>query len=103
MAEQNLLRKHNTIVFLYPVQWYNLPALGKAYLDNVFERGFAFKYEKDTSAELKGKNFYVIVSTGGTKISYSKTLDKLDAANSQTAAFTGMNWKGTFTFHSDEG
>ena len=86
---------------MYPLYWFNMPALGKAYIDSVFQMGFAFKYAQDTSAELKGKTFIPVITTGGPKIGFAN-LERIDAFNIETARFTGMIWKGSFILFGDD-
>ena len=39
--EQERLRQHNIIIFLFPLYWYSTPALLKDWMDLVLEYGFA--------------------------------------------------------------
>ena len=40
-AEQDALLRHQTIIFQYPIYWYNMPAILKLWFDSVFEYQFA--------------------------------------------------------------
>ena len=40
-TEQERLKQAQNIVFQFPLYWYSLPAILKAYLDTVFTHGFA--------------------------------------------------------------
>lgn len=51
-AEQQALLRHQSIVFQYPLYWYNMPAILKQYFDSVFTYGFAYG---STGDKLKGK------------------------------------------------
>jgi putative NADPH-quinone reductase len=44
-AEQEALLKADTIIFQFPLFWYNMPAILKHWIDKVFEYGFAFGAE----------------------------------------------------------
>ncbi len=44
-AEQEALLNAETIVFQFPLFWYNMPAILKHWIDKVFEYGFAFGAE----------------------------------------------------------
>ncbi|CAL6001911.1 NADPH_oxidoreductase [Hexamita inflata] len=58
-AEKKLLNSFDRIVFQHPVYWYNVPAVGKAYMDTMLAKdGFA------------GKHFKVVNTTGGPKAAY---------------------------------
>ena len=41
-AEQQALLNADTIIFQFPLFWYNMPAILKHWIDKVFEYGFAF-------------------------------------------------------------
>lgn len=43
-AEQELLRWANRLIFIYPIWWYDRPAILKGWFDRVFTNGFAFRY-----------------------------------------------------------
>lgn len=59
-AEQRALLRHSTIVFQYPLYWYNMPAILKHYFDSVLTYGFAYGQNGD---KLKGKNFVPSITT----------------------------------------
>ena len=66
-AEQKALLEHNTIVFQYPVYWYNMPAILKAWFDIVFEYQFAYGSQGD---KLKNKNFLPSFTVGAPEEGY---------------------------------
>lgn len=39
------MEQANTLIFIYPIWWYGLPAILKGFIDRVFSSGFAFQYE----------------------------------------------------------
>lgn len=41
--ERELLRQNQQVIFQFPVYWYMLPAVGKKYIDEIFEDGFGYK------------------------------------------------------------
>ena len=51
-AEQQALLRHHTVVFQYPLYWYNVPAILKQYFDCVLTYGFAYGTGGD---QLRGK------------------------------------------------
>lgn len=54
-------------LFLYPIHWFNLPPMLKAYLNNVWSYGWAFGSEW----KLKGKEMQVVATSGTTTFTYS--------------------------------
>lgn len=66
-AEQKVLMKHSTIVFQYPVYWYNMPAILKNWFDVVFEYQFAYGTKGD---KLKNKNFLPSFTVGAPEEEY---------------------------------
>lgn len=66
---QDLLKKADKIVFIYPVWWASMPAILKGYFDKVLTPGFAFKYESGLPIGLlKGKKAAIIITSGGNKL-----------------------------------
>ena len=66
-AEQQALLRHRTIVFQYPLYWYNMPAILKQYFDCVLTYGFAYGTGGD---KLKGKNFVPSITIGAPEQDY---------------------------------
>ena len=66
--EQELLEKHNNIIFEFPLYWYSSPPILKKWLDEVLSYNWAYgnKYR------LEGKNIGFAVSVGGPQQEYSK-------------------------------
>lgn len=54
-AEQKALLRHQSIVFQYPLYWYNMPAILKHWFDLVFTYQFAYGSKGD---KLKGKTLF---------------------------------------------
>ena len=98
--EQKLIEEYNTILFQYPMYWFNCPPLLKKYMDDVFTHGWAYGSKGD---KLKGKKFAIAISTGieteefqlGGK--YHVTLDQLLQPFKTMAQFCRMEYKGHFT------
>ena len=67
--EQELLQKHDILVWHHPFYWYSAPSLLKEWMDLVLEHNFA--YGKKGTA-LKGKKVLTVITTGGSKQAYSK-------------------------------
>ena len=93
--EQEQLRQHNIIIFLFPLYWYSTPALLKDWMDLVLEYGFA--YGKGGNA-LAGKYLFPVISTGGAENLYRQgghnnfTVRELLRPIEQTALFCQMQF-----------
>ncbi|QYK65471.1 MULTISPECIES: NAD(P)H oxidoreductase [Paenibacillus] len=44
--EMDRIRKHDAIIFVFPVWWHSTPAILKGYIDRVFNSGFAYGTSK---------------------------------------------------------
>ena len=67
--EQELILKHDNIIFEFPLYWYSSPPILKKWLDDVLSFNWAYGNEY----RLKGKNIGFAVSVGGSETEYSKT------------------------------
>ncbi|QKG30130.1 NAD(P)H-dependent oxidoreductase [Campylobacter sp. RM16187] len=98
-VEQKILESADRIVFQFPMFWLNVPAMLKAYIDEVFTYGWAYG---STGDKLKNKDFYVAVSLGSSESEYSKegkikfSLDEILLPLKITAGYCGMNFKDIF-------
>jgi putative NADPH-quinone reductase len=61
-AEQALVRAHDRVIFQFPMFWFSVPPLLKAWFDQVLGYGFVYGPGGDA---LEGKAIGVAVSTGG--------------------------------------
>lgn len=97
--EQQRLRDHDTIIFMFPLYWYSTPALLKEWQDLVLEHGFAYG---DGGDALHGKLFLCAITAGGAEKAYRAegynhfTLRQLLAPLEQTADLTGMTYLAPF-------
>lgn len=66
--EQELLKQHDKIIFLFPTQWYEVPSLLKKWEEDVLLSGFAYGKGGDF---LKGKQALFISSAAGDSQDYS--------------------------------
>ncbi|MCQ1058074.1 NAD(P)H-dependent oxidoreductase [Photobacterium sp. DNB23_23_1] len=93
--EQQRLREHDIVVFMFPMYWYSTPAILKEWQDLVLEYGFA--YGEDGTA-LQGKKFLCALTAGGPANAYCEdgfnhyTLRELLHPLEQTAVLTGMHY-----------
>ena len=97
-AEQQALLRHQTIVFQYPLYWYNMPAILKQYFDSVLTYGFAYGTGGD---KLKGKKFIHSYTTGSGAETYegSEFGSALTLPLKCTAAYTQMEYVGAFPLY----
>ncbi len=101
-AEQEALLRHQTIVFQYPVYWYNMPAILKHWFDVVFEYQFAYGSQ---GYKLRGKNFVPSFTVGGpeseyhTKGEHHFRVYEFWKNLEQTAYYAEMNYVEPVYFH----
>ncbi len=101
-TEQALLLAHDRIVFQFPFYWYSAPPVMKAWMDQVLSYGFAYGPDGD---KLKGREFLILVSTGGPAESYHAggynnfSMDELLKPFQQTANLIGMTYLRPFVAH----
>lgn len=101
-AEQALLLAHDRIVFQFPFYWYFAPPVMKAWMDQVLSYGFAYGPGGD---KLKGREFLLLVSTGGPADSYHAggynnfSMDELLKPFQQTVLLTGMTYLRPYIAH----
>jgi len=60
--EQDLLEKHDRIVFQFPLYWYSTPPLLKKWQDDVLTYGWAYGSQ---GKKLQGKELMIATSIGG--------------------------------------
>lgn len=68
-VEQQRLKEHDVIIFLFPLYWYSTPAILKDWMDLVLEYNFAYG-KKGTV--LKGKILLPALSAGGAEAAYQE-------------------------------
>lgn len=97
--EHQLLREHDTIVLQFPVYWYNVTSILKAWFDAVLVHGFAFTFDGSASA-LSGKKAWLAVTVGSTQETYAaeglarRSLDEYLAPVTQTLEFCQLDYQG---------
>lgn len=93
--EQQRLRDHDALVFMFPLYWYSTPALLKEWQDLVLEYGFAYGAEGNA---LRDKVFMCAITAGGSESAYRAegynhfTLRQLLTPLEQTANLVGMRF-----------
>ena len=91
--EQQRLRNHDFIVFMFPLYWYSTPAILKEWQDLVLEYGFAYGHEGNA---LRGKRLLCAITAGGTENAYQTSgynhypIRELLRPIEQTATLCGM-------------
>jgi len=90
--EQEQVTWADTIVVIYPLWWFDRPAILKGWFDRVFTNGFAFRFDENgVTGLLKGKRAMVVVTAGGTKEDFGKNADQLTKSTTEgTLAFCGI-------------
>ncbi|WOT04174.1 NAD(P)H-dependent oxidoreductase [Shewanella youngdeokensis] len=97
--EQQRLREHDVIIFMFPLYWYSTPSILKEWLDLVLEYNFAYGAKGNA---LKGKTFFCAISAGGSEAAFHTdgynhfTLRELLHPLEQTANLTGMTYLAPF-------
>ncbi|MBU0552408.1 NAD(P)H-dependent oxidoreductase [Myxococcota bacterium] len=95
-AEQAALVAADQIILQFPLYWYSVPAILKAWIDQVLTYGFAYG---STGKALHGKALYLSLTTGGPAEAYQPegynrfTLDALLTPLRQTAHLCGMTYE----------
>ena len=104
--EQELLEKHDVVIFQFPLFWYSTPALLKEWQDLVLEHGWAFG---STGNALKDKLFFCSTTVGGPRSAYQEdnfhehTLNQLLSPLRQTATLCKMIPLPPFVVHGSHG
>lgn len=99
-AEQQLLEKHDIIVFQFPLYWYSTPSMLKEWQDLVLEHGFAYG---EGGTALMDKSFMCALTAGGSEDAYRKdgynhfTISELLHPLEQMANLTHMTYLPPFT------
>ncbi len=100
--EQQRLREHDVVVFMFPLFWYSTPALLKEWQDLVLEYGFAYGSE---GTALHGKIFLCATTAGGAEDAYHSqgynhfTIRELLQPLEQTAVLCGMRFVAPFALY----
>lgn len=64
-AEQDEIRWADTLIFVYPTWWENMPAILRGYIDRVFSSGFAYTYNDQGPVGLLKDKKAIIFQTAG--------------------------------------
>jgi glutathione-regulated potassium-efflux system ancillary protein KefG len=100
--EQEILLRHDVIVWQHPLYWYSSPSLLKEWIDLVLEHGFA--YGRGGGA-LEGKKVISAISSGGQRSAYGTkdgvkfTIRQLLTPFEQTVNLCNMQYLPPFVTH----
>ncbi len=104
--EQRLIEHHDTIVFQFPLYWFNCPPLLKKWLDEVLLYGWA--YGSKSGYKVAGKKIALSVSAGINEEDYREngkykyTLEQLTAPFEVTFNYIKADYKSLFAFYGAE-
>lgn len=98
-AEQEFLARHQHLIFQFPMYWYSMPPLMRAWEDAVFTHGWAYG---STGHALAGKTYRVAVSIGVRQEKYAESGEYHVTAETllkplETLQYNmGMEWQEPF-------
>tara|TARA_B110000971_G_scaffold221341_1_gene268074 strand:- start:5267 stop:5845 length:579 start_codon:yes stop_codon:yes gene_type:complete len=83
----------DNLIFIYPLWWFDRPALLKGWFDRVFTNGFAFAYEAgQLQGRLGSKRVMIVITTGGSEADFGADADQLCSSGTRaTLAFCGVD------------
>lgn len=101
-TEQKACDAADRIVFLFPIHWFNLTPMLKAYMNEVWTYGWAFGPE---GTALKDKELLVVATAGATEHTYSaeglirSTAGEVLTPLKASALYVGMRYLPPVAFH----
>lgn len=101
-AEQQALEAARLVIWLHPLHWYGMPALMKLWVDEVLAFGWAYG---PGGQALRGKDLWLLSSTGGAAESYSAEghnehpIESFLLPYVQTARLCGLRWLPPLLLH----
>jgi glutathione-regulated potassium-efflux system ancillary protein KefF len=101
-AEQKAAEAADRIVFLFPIHWFNLTPMLKAYLNQVWSYGWAFG---PNGVALKNKEMQVVTTAGASEHTYSaeglirSSMDEVLTPMKASAYYVGMKYKQPLAFY----
>ncbi|KAJ8137026.1 hypothetical protein OY671_009761, partial [Metschnikowia pulcherrima] len=100
-AERKLYEQMERSVFIFPIHWFNLTPMLKAYMNEVWGSG--------PPPELRGKESFVVTTTAGPEDAYSPkgrsgfTIDEVSTPLRASAKYTGMTFAKPSCFFAASG
>ena len=104
--EQKAHEGVDRIVYLFPIHWFNITPMLKAYLNRVWTYGWAFGPEGNA---LRGKAMQVVVSAGASEQTYShqglieSTMEEVLTPMKASALYVGMRYLPPLAFYDNMG
>ncbi|MEN3113256.1 NAD(P)H-dependent oxidoreductase [Uliginosibacterium paludis] len=101
-AEQAAVEAAERIVFLFPIHWFNLTPMLKAYMNQVWTYGWAFG---PNGTALKGRELLAVVTAGATAFTYSaegliqSTIEDVLTPLKASALYVGMRYAEPLAFY----
>lgn len=101
-AEQQAHDGAERVVYLFPIHWFNLTPMLKAYLNKVWTYGWAFGPDGQA---LKGKEMLVVATAGATRHTYSaeglirSSIEEVLTPMKASALYVGMEYSDPLTFY----
>ncbi|MDW6091313.1 NAD(P)H-dependent oxidoreductase [Vibrio rhizosphaerae] len=101
-TEQAAYENVDRVVYMFPIHWFNLTPMLKAYLNEVWTYGWAFGPE---GKALKGKEMLIVTCTGAGESTYSptglvqSTMKEVLTPMKATALYVGMTFIEPLVFH----
>jgi glutathione-regulated potassium-efflux system ancillary protein KefF len=100
-AEQQAHEGVDRVIYLFPIHWFNLTPMLKAYLNKVWSYGWAFG---PGGTALKGKEMLVVASAGAKEHTYSaeglvqSTIGEVLTPMKASALYVGMTYAEPLPF-----
>nr|3F2V_A Chain A, General stress protein 14 [Treponema denticola] len=101
-AEQKLIETHDSLVWQFPIYWFNCPPLLKQWLDEVLTYGWAYGSK---GKALKGRKIALAVSLGAPAADYRAdgavgcSVAEVLRPFELTAKYCNADYRPPFTFH----
>ena len=101
-AEQKAHEEADRIVYLFPIHWFNLTPMLKAYLNQVWAYGWAFG---PNGIALKNKEMQVVTTAGASEHTYSaeglirSSMDEVLTPMKASAFYVGMKYSQPLAFY----
>lgn len=101
-AEQRAHEAAERIIYLFPIHWFNLTPMLKAYLNQVWTYGWAFGPD---GKALQGKQMQLVVTAGASRHTYSaeglihSTMDEVLTPMKASACYVGMKYAPPLAFY----
>lgn len=101
-AEQTAAEAADRIVYLFPIHWFNLTPMLKAYMNKVWAYGWAFG---PNGTALKHKEMLAVVTAGASEHTYSaeglvqSTIEEVLTPLKASALYVGMRYAEPLAFY----